>query len=269
VTYEAYAPLAAALGGTTANDNAAPAKAAAIVFDLLALALLVLAAWRVRGPPLALLAGWFWVTCPFTLYVAMCAANDALPAALLGLTLAAVTIAAAKGGLARGVAVTLGALSKLVGIVLLPVFARVRGSSGPRAVAVWLVAVAVVVAAAMAPFGFDGGLIWQRTLGYQSGRGAPFSAWGLYGIPEIFRQVWSGVVILIALLAGVFPRHGAARTPERIAALAAGVLIAAELSAVYWFYTYIVWFLPAVALAILPGWRTGDLSEVEPGAAAA
>ena len=36
--------------------------------------------------------------------------------------------------------------------------------------------------------------------------------------------------------------------------LAAAVLIAAELSAVYWFYTYIVWFLPAIALAVLPDW---------------
>lgn len=269
VTYEVYAPFSALFGGTTENRNAAPAKAAAIFLDLLALAALVLAAWRVRGPPLALFAGWFWVTCPFTLYVAMCAANDALPAALLALTLAAATVGRPAAGLLRGAASALGALSKMVSVVLLPVFARVKGSSGPPAAVAYSVGVLAAAALALLPFGFDVASIWHRTLGYQSGRGAPFSAWGLYSIPDPVRQAWLGFAVVVAVVAGVFPRRGEERTPERLAALAAGVLIAAELAAVYWFYTYIVWFLPAVAIAVLGGWREREISDPGPAATAA
>lgn len=254
VTYEAYAPFAFVLDGTTENHNAVPAKVAAITFDLLALLLLTLVGWRYRGPPLAALAAWFWVTCPFTLYVAMCAANDALPAALLALALLAATLSGKRGGAARGAAVALMALSKMVGVLLIPLFLRVKRSGGA---AVWVLYAAVLVATSavvMIPFHGDPLSVVHRTLGYQTGRDAPFSAWGLYGLPHLARQVWVGCVIGLAALVAFVPRSAQSRTLPRVAALAGGVLIAAQLSAVYWFYTYIVWFLPAVAMAVLPDW---------------
>ena len=254
VTYEAYAPFAFLLDGTTENHNAVPAKVAAIFFDLLALLLLTVAGWRLRGPPLAALVAWFWVTCPFTLYVAMCAANDALPAALLALTLLAATFAGARGGALRGMAAALGGLSKMVGVLLLPLFSRVRGSSGWWPVVTYGLFGVLAVGVAMGPFHADPLAVVHRTLGYQTGRDAPFSAWGLYGLPHLARQIWVGLVIALCGLVAFVPVRSESRTVPRLAALAGGILIAAELSAVYWFYTYIEWFLPAFALAVLPDW---------------
>lgn len=269
VTYELYAPFAALLGGTTENHNEVPAKVAAIIFDLLAMALLTGAAYRLRGPPLALLTAWFWVTCPFTLYVAMCSANDALPAALIALALLASTLAAGRGALARGGTVMLTALSKMVGLVLIPLFSRVRGSGGRGALIGYTAGALLMAALILTPFVSDLPAVWERTLGYQDGRGAPFSAWGLYPIPELVRQVWMGAVVAFAASLAFFPRSSEARTLPRVAALAAAVLIAAELSAVYWFYTYIVWFLPAIALAVLPDWTLRVDEPVRQEAAAA
>jgi hypothetical protein len=53
------------------------------------------------------------------------------------------------------------------------------------------------------------------------------------------------------------------RTLPQIAALAAGVLIAVQLTADHWFYLYIPWFLPLVAAALLDTRRpTGQHADV-------
>ena len=50
-----------------------------------------------------------------------------------------------------------------------------------------------------------------------------------------------------------------------VAALAAAVMIAVELSASYWLYSYIVWFFPLVAIALFgsfPSREPETLSEL-------
>ena len=51
----------------------------------------------------------------------------------------------------------------------------------------------------------------------------------------------------LALVVAFVPRR---RTVVEVAALGAAVLIALQISANYWLYSYIVWFFPLVAVAL-------------------
>ena len=54
--------------------------------------------------------------------------------------------------------------------------------------------------------------------------------------------------MLLAVGAAFVPRR---RGPVELAALAAAVMIAVELSLTHWFYLYIVWFFPLALVALL------------------
>ena len=90
---------------------------------------------------------------------------------------------------------------------------------------------------------------WERTLGYQAGREAPFSVWGFYGGGWGVAQKAVQAATLVGAVAVAF-------VPRRddlvgLAALAAAILVAVELSATYWFYLYIAWFLGPALVAFL------------------
>ena len=263
-TWAAYAPFALLPGTDSKDGRLAAASVAAVVFDLLCLALVALLGYRLRGPPAAVAAAWFWVTCPFTLYAQMCAVNDGLVAAGVALALIAATLTGARGGLLRGMSVVASALTKFAGLALLPVYARVRGSSGVRSVLAYGVGCALAFAVLLAPYLDDPTAVWERTIGYQDARGAPFSAWGLYGLPHWSRLAWEVFVAVICVASAVIPR-ARHRDVASIAALTVGTLIAVELSAVYWFYTYLVWFLPAVAVIVAVELEPRGLSRWMPG----
>lgn len=270
-TWAAYAPFAAIVDVDTKEGAQIAASAAAITFDLLCLLGLALLGYRLRGPPGAAVAAWFWVTCPFTLYVAMCAANDGLVALAGTLVLLSLTVDRRGGAVLRGAAVMFDALTKLAGLALLPMFARRRGSSGIGAVFSYSLGAVVVLAFAMVPHLADPLAVWERTIGFQDGRGAPFTAWGLYGLPDWSRTAWQVLAVLLALAVAFVPR-AANRDLKALAALSVAVLIAVELSAVYWFYTYIVWFLPALAVVVIgdvtpwkfPGWAAAPVRSAMP-----
>ncbi|MEI6447824.1 MAG: glycosyltransferase 87 family protein [Actinomycetes bacterium] len=247
VTWAAYAPFALLFDTTSNKQRLAAATTAAVVFDILCLLALALLGYRLRGPPGAVVAAWFWVTCPFTLYVAMCGANDGLVALCSTLLLLTLTVNGTGGTFLRGAASTVQALTKMAGLVLMPMFIRVRGSSNLKSVVLWGLGAALLFAISMAPYVDDPLAVWRRTIGYQDDRGAPFSAWGLYGLPGWSRIAWQVAVVLLAVFVAIRPR-AENRTPVVLASLSVAVTIALQLSAVYWFYTYIVWFLPAMAL---------------------
>lgn len=248
-TWAAYAPFALLLDVGSKDGRLAAAAVAAAIFDLLCLALIALLGWRLRGPPAAIAAAWFWVTCPFTLYAQMCGVNDGLAAAGVALALVSTTIAGSRGALLRGMSVVVSALTKLAGLALLPVYTRVRGSSNLRSITSYAVGCSVAFFVLMLPYLDDPVAVWDRTIGYQDARGAPFSAWGLYGLPHWTRVAWEVVVLLICVVATFVPK-AAKRDGVSVAALSVAVLIAVQLSAIYWFYTYLVWFLPALAVVV-------------------
>src|SRR6185437_1041820 len=80
VNYEAYVPFQQVLGWSGRWDDLPAAHAAAIVFDLLAVALLFLLGRRVRGPGLGIALAYAWVAYPFTLFALESNSNDSLVA---------------------------------------------------------------------------------------------------------------------------------------------------------------------------------------------
>ncbi len=98
-------------------------------------------------------------------------------------------------------------------------------------------------------------VFWTRTVGFQIGRAAPWSLWDwrqyhARGLPDlhILQHVLQGVVIAGAIAAAVFPRR---KSPLQLAALTAVLLAGFELVMTYWLYTYIPWFFPFAAIALL------------------
>lgn len=260
VTWAAYVPFAAIFDANSNDDRLAAAGAGAIVIDLFALGLIALLGWRLRGPPGAMLLSWLWVTCPFTLYVAMCAANDTLPGALLVLTLLAATLGGTGGALSRGASAVVGGLSKMASLTLLPIFWRVKGSSRLRDVVAYALACAIATAVVMLPYWSDPLAVYHRTVGFQAGRDSPFSAWGYWHLPEWSRLAWRVLTAGLILLA-TFRPVAQKRTVVNMAALSAAVLIAVQLMAIYWFYTYLIWFLPAVFVALQADWRLKGMDD--------
>jgi hypothetical protein len=93
----------------------------------------------------------------------------------------------------------------------------------------------------------------DRTIGYQAGRNSPFSIWGQNEGLEWLHVVTIAFAVLLALAVAFVPRR---KSPMQVAALAAAVMIAIELTADHWFYLYIVWFAPLVLVAAFLPLRT-------------
>lgn len=247
-TYLAYLPFEQAFGWDRVWDADVPAAhAAAIGFDLLCIVGLVALGRRLRGGEQGRALGWAlafaWVACPWTLYVMNANANDSLVAALgIGALLAV------RSAPARGALVALAAAAKFGSAALAPLFATAGGERRWRSALAFSLAFAVVVVACVAPFVPDGGLreMYDRTLGYQATRSSPFSVWGQAPSLEFAQPVVRAFAVALAVGVAVYPRF---KTPVQIAALAAAVTIAVQLTAGHWFYFYVVWFLPFALVA--------------------
>ena len=154
---------------------------------------------------------------------------------------------------ARGAVGALAALTKLAPLGLAPVLAThgLAGLPTRRKVArlaLFAVAFAAVVVLTFALTVDDLGTFWDRTVGFQADRDAPFSIWGLYDL-DALQRVAQGLAVLIAAGVALVPRRPEERV--RLAALCAAVLVALQLAVTYWFYLYLVWFFPLVMLALL------------------
>jgi hypothetical protein len=248
VNYLLYVPFEQALTWGGAWDDLPAAHGAAIAFDLLAIGGLLLLGRSLRpgreGKMLGLALAYAWAAFPYTAFVLETNANDTLVAlacigALLGF--------AWRSGVTAGVGVGLGAAAKFAPLALAPLFAR-------RSPVVFGLTLGLVLALAVAPFVPDGGVreIYDRTIGYQAGRGSPFSVWGqvesLGWLHTAVKVAAAGLALLVAFV----PRRAGER---QVAALGAAVLIALQLAAIHWFYLYVVWFLPFVLVAVFGAYR--------------
>jgi hypothetical protein len=253
VNYEAYVPFERIFGWSGSWDDLPAAHAAAIVFDLLAVALLVALGLRVRGPTLAAALAYAWVSYPFTLYALESNSNDMLVAVLV---LAALLCASSPP--ARGLFAALAGLTKFAPLALAPLLAthglrelprRRQATAGLLFAGAFAATIAVVAIPALAHDTLHA--IYARTLVYQANRGSPFSLWGLYGDGSTlhgFQTAVEGAAVGLALLLAVVPR---APGVPALAAACAAVLIALQLGVEHWFYLYIPWFFALVMLAML------------------
>jgi hypothetical protein len=268
VNYEAYVPFELIFGWSGAWDDLPAAHAAAIVFDLLAVALLFLLGRRVRGPTLGIVLAYAWVSYPFTLFALESNSNDTLVAVPILAALLFATSPPARGGFAA-----LAGLTKFAPLALAPLLStyglRERGgwvrfaSLRSRAFALFLLAFLATVALVSIPAFTHDALhtVYERTILYQSNRNSPFSVWGLYGLHGLQLVVQLAAVAL-ALALAVVPRAGGgqrlAGSPiPSLSAACAAVIIATQLGIEHWFYLYIPWFFGLVLLALL-GARVGS-----------
>ena len=263
VTYIAYVPAVLAFGWSGRWDALPAAHAAAIAFDLLVLAGLVLVGRRLGGTPLAAVLAFGWVAYPFTSYVLLANSNDALMPALLvwGFWLA-------SSPAARGAAVALAAWTKFAALVVAPLWLTYPRLEARRLVRFGLgFAVATLLAFSILllepSLGEALRTFWERTFGFQLDRESPFSIWGwgqyhAKGIPDLasLQTVVQVGVVALAAVAALVPRE---KGLLELAALTAALLLAFELSLTHWFYLYLPWVLPFVLLALcLPRGRPAE-----------
>jgi hypothetical protein len=262
VAYYGYLPFRAIFGWSGVWDNLPAAHAAAIAFDLLTMLALFLLGRRVRGPTLGAALAYAWAAYPFSLWTLSSNTNDTLVALMVTLALLAITWAPVRGALAA-----LAGLTKFAPLVLAPLFLRgAGGRAGWRPAALYVLAYAVTIGLCMLPVLLDHNLhaFWRDTISYQSDRQTPFSIWGLWGGLDLEQHLAEGAAVGLALGVALVPRR---RGLVEVAALGGAVLIALQLTANYWLYSYIVWFFPLVIVALLAaypstlGWAIAAAEE--------
>jgi hypothetical protein len=95
----------------------------------------------------------------------------------------------------------------------------------------------------------------ERSIGWQIGRESPFSVWDwrqyhAKGIPDLHRlqQALEAIVVAAALAVAFVPRT---KSLLQLIALTGMLVAGFELVLTHWFYLYIPWFFPFVAMAML------------------
>jgi hypothetical protein len=264
VSYYAYVPFRAIFGWSGNWDSLPAAHAAAIAFDLLTLAGLFLLGRRIRGPTLGVVLAYAWAAYPFTLWTLSSNTNDTLVALLLVLTLLVISSPPARGAMGA-----LAGLTKFAPLALAPLFLRGAGRAWPRprAIIAFVIAYAGALVVAMLPVLLDNDLhaFWRDSIAYQADRVTPFSVWGLWGGLSVEQHLLEGCAIGLAIIVAFLPRR---RGIVEVAALAAAVIIAIQLTASYWLYSYVVWFFPMTAVAVFGFFpRRPDESPTEPARA--
>ncbi len=252
VSYLAYVPAVLVFGWSGKWDSLPAAHATAIVFDLLTVLGLVLVGLRFGGRPLAAALAFAWAAYPFTAYALNANTNDTImPAALVwGFWLA-------SSPWARGAAVALAGWTKFGALLLAPLWAGYPALRA-RSLLRFAAAFAAATVAAFSILLLEPSLwravrtFWDRTIDYQVSRDSPFSLWGwgqyhASGIPDFgfLQPVLVAGVVALALALGVVPRR---KGVVELAALTAALLAAFQVTLSHWFYLYIPWLFPFVAL---------------------
>jgi hypothetical protein len=240
--YYAYIPFAAVFPPAPAVLATLPPAAC---FDVLTLAGLHILGRRLGGRPLAQAFMFGYLLYPFPALSLMAQANDALIAALCAWAL----VAATGRPVARGLLVAAAALTKFLPALLALQFLGVRPGRWRYA----LTLVASLAAMLAWPLITSGpAQCLDSTFGYQliqRGGGVQFSIWTF--MPHVAiaaRPVLAAALVLLALSPMVrAPVPGV----RQHAALAAALLIGAQLLLGYWFYSYLTWCYPLLVVAVI------------------
>ena len=224
--YFAYVPFEQVFNWSGSWDELPAAHAAALLFDLLTLAGLIVLGRRLSGNRLAVTLALAWLAYPYTDFVLQSNSNDSLLAALL---IWAFVLLARP--LARGALLAVAFTAKFAPLALAPLMlagdrgliALLRGRQSPKPVLLATAAFVVVSALFLAHPLIDPGfsVFWERTLKSQLDRVSPFSIWGQADLEPLQTLCKIGTVALAAIAAFV----PAKRHLGRLAALAAAVMI--------------------------------------------
>ncbi|MFL5961299.1 MAG: hypothetical protein ACJ757_00200 [Gaiellaceae bacterium] len=271
MSYIAYIPGYAIFGWSHMWDKLPAVHFTSILFDLLAMLGLAVVGRRFGGPRLAATAAFTWAAWPFAQYASSSNTNDAIAPALLVWGFAVLTSDAG-----RGVFVALSGWTKFASLLVLPLWSGYPEARRPPTIARTLLGFALGSAAVfwvllLEPSPLHAARVfYDRTVSFQIGRASPFSVWnwGSYhakGLPDLHlvQRVLQVLLVVGALALAWFPRR---RSPLRMAALTGAVLIGFELVLTHWFYLYLPWFFPFVALALVAPVPGGAASVDEPAA---
>jgi len=256
VAYLAYVPAVAAFGWSGKWDSLPAAHATAILFDLLCIGLSALLGLRLGGARLAATLAFAWVAFPFTLYVLNGDTNDAImPAFLLG------GLLLASSPIRRGALAALAGWTKFGALLVAPLWLGHPDGIRSQGRSRFLVGFAAATLAAFAVLLLEPSIphaarvFAERTLSFQIGRDSPFSIWdwGQYharGIPNLrpLQLVLEGLLVAVAVVLAFAPRG---RSALQLAALTGALLGGFQLVLTHWFYLYLPWFFPFVAVAVL------------------
>jgi hypothetical protein len=239
--YYAYIPFVAIFA-------LAPAPIATLLpaacFDVLTLVGLHKLGGRLGGRPLAQAFMFAYLLYPFTDLSLMAETNDALIAALC-----VWTIVAAQRPVTRGLLIAAAVFTKFVPALLALQFLGVkRGRS--RYVLTLVASLAGMLAWPLITSGAAQFL--DSTFGYQlaqRGGGLQFSIWTyMPHVATLARPPLAAALVLLAISPMLRPPVQDAR---QHAALAAALLISAQLLLGYWFYSYLIWFYPLLLVAVI------------------
>ncbi len=253
VAYESYIPSYLFLGWTGKWDDLPAAHFTSIAFDLLTILGLFLVGLRFGGQRLGAVLAFAWAAYPFTQYVSNSNTNDAIMPCFLVWGFWLVSRPAARGVLAA-----LSGWTKFASLLVAPLWLTYPGRRPSRGFA-WGFAAATLAAFSILLFAphplHEAHVFWTRTVGFQVGRAAPWSLWDwrqyhARGLPDlhVLQHILQGLLLAGAVAVAFFPRH---KSPLQLAALTAALLAGFELVVTYWLYTYIAWFYPFAALALL------------------
>jgi hypothetical protein len=242
--YYAYIPFVA-----TFPPAPAPALLATLLpaacFDALTLAGLHTLGRRLGGRPLAHAFAFAYLLYPFPDLSLMAQTNDALIAALCVWAIVMVTERPAV----RGLLMAAAALTKFLPALLALQFLGIRQGRSRYALAL----VASLAAMLAWPLITSGPAHFlDSTAGYQliqRGGGIQFSIWtSMPHVAIVARPILAAALGLLALAPMLRPPVQDAR---QHAALAAALLIGAQLLLGYWFYSYLTWCYPLLIIAII------------------
>jgi hypothetical protein len=265
--YYAYVPFELAMPWSGSWDDLPAAHGAAVAFDLITVLGLFMLGRRIRPGPagvrLGTILAFAWAAYPYTAFALESNSNDALVSVFI---VGALLLLASPAG--RGAMAAIGGLTKFSSLALAPLFMvgvregdegeaprglrRLAAMPPRRAALMYLVVFAAVLGLLMAGPLVDPGLhtFWDRTIGYQANRDSPFSVWGQAPSLAWLHTAFKAFAVLLGVGVVFVPRR---RSLRQVAALGAAVMLAVELIADHWFYLYIPWFFPLVAVALAMG----------------
>ena len=241
LAYLAYVPAALIAPVRDGFDNLDGALFVATGFALAAAYGLSIAARRAGGSgtraALALLAF------PPVMIAASSGSNDVVAAAL---------VAAALALGSTGVMTAAGWV-KLAPLALVPVWiCAARDRRRGRALIAALAVTAGVALLVLAIGGTAGLADMFDAVSFQAERGSLLSPWaqlGAEGVQTVFQA--AVVAAIAAACVRVWSDRELAFDPRRMAALGAAIMLAVQLAANYWSYTYLAWVFPLIAVGLL------------------
>lgn len=251
--YEAYIPGYLILGWSGKWDSLPASHFTAIAFDLLTILGLWLVGRRFGGPRLAAVLAFAWAAYPFTQYVSNSNTNDTIMPCLLVWAFWLIS-----APVARGVLVAASGWTKFASLIVAPLWLTYPTGRVSRRFAAGFATgtLAVFSILLLDPHPLhEIAVFWHRTFGYQIGRDAPWSLWDwaqyhARGLPDlhIVQRVLQVMLVAGALAVAVVPRR---KSPLQLVAFTAVLLAGFELVQTYWLYTYIPWFFPFAAIALV------------------